>query len=77
MKLLALLLLVGVAQAQGITKYAPGQKTTQKQTRTNWAPQSNSLTTGSAATSPWSGASLTMATVAGAPRLWGAGRWAN
>ncbi len=74
MRLLALLLLLPtLATAQGVSKFprtGPG-------TRRNFAVQSNSATTGTAATAPYALYLATVATVAGAPASVGSGTWAE
>jgi hypothetical protein len=65
MRLFALLLLVGVAQAQGLTTRAPGQA---GQKRTNYAYPSNAISSGALPISPWvSSGGLSLVTTAGGP----------
>lgn len=71
MRLLALLLLApSLAFGQGLNQSGPGLS----KPRTNWALQSNSVSTTTAFTSPWGSSNATVATVAGAPT---SGTWAE
>jgi hypothetical protein len=74
MRLLALLVLIpSFAFGQGLNVLAPGARAS---SRTNYAKQSNSLTTSTSATTPWDVYLTTVATVAGAPASVGGGTWA-
>lgn len=68
-----LLLLVGVAQAQGLTTKAPGQA---GQKRTNYAFQSNGMSSGAAMVAPWA-AYLTGASTVNDGLVPGGGTWAR
>lgn len=76
MRLLVILALLVTSPAlgQGLTTRAPGQ-TGQK--RTNWILQSNSMSSGELAVSPWSLNGATVTTVGGAPASAGGGTWAE
>jgi hypothetical protein len=71
-----LLLLPALAHGQGLNKLAPWQKSS-KQTRTNAAKQSNTISTVAVATAPWSLANATVTTPGAAPAAQGGGTWAE